>query len=233
MPNNYISPFRQGPSNRVLVHFDGANGSSAGIVDQYGRTLTVNGTVVCSNTYAKFGLTSGLFQGGANDFIEIPNDNDLFNLGNDDFTIDSWLLRTSAGMATGEEVPWGTFQWQTGFRGGFRLQLTPSDMNFCAFSAYPVVTAGMALPLGVLTHVAVTRQGNVFRIFVGGVKRGEVVNADPIIMPAYHSPVMRLGAIISDGAAIAAKFVGYQDEFNFIRGQALYTADFTPPSAPY
>jgi len=218
-------------TTRVLMHFDGTDGGTD-ITDVFSRPVTRVGSVTLEAEHAKFGATSGFFPGGT-DYLSLPNTDSTFTLGTSDFTIDSWLYRTSASYNGGLEVPWSTFQWQGGFQGGFSLQLDASNISFTAFSGSALMSAGMTLPLNAWVHVAVTREGNTFRLFVDGVKRAEVVNSGSITMPTAHAPVLRIGATIGDGGAIVTRYMGYQDEFNFIKGQALYTADFTPPSAPY
>ena len=72
-------------------------------------------------------------------------------------------------------------------------------------------------------HYALSREGGTFRLFIDGVLVDTKTNASAITFE---------GATIGNIASYEYKWTGYIDELRIIRGMALYTADFTPPTAP-
>jgi hypothetical protein len=80
-------------------------------------------------------------------------------------------------------------------------------------------------------HVAVTRQGNVFRLFVNGL----IVSI--ITAPSSFGALVASAGPLSLANDTAGTYgwgavPGYIDEFQIINGAAIYTQAFTPPAAP-
>jgi hypothetical protein len=75
-------------------------------------------------------------------------------------------------------------------------------------------------------HIALTRSGNVWRLFLDGTQSGTTTNS---ITPFASTDSMIIGA-----RTTAANFIdGYIDELRITKGIARYTANFTPPTAPF
>jgi hypothetical protein len=82
------------------------------------------------------------------------------------------------------------------------------------------------LPLNAWTHVAVTRQGNTFRVFYNGALSLTVTSSLTTATPG-------IGYIGTANTGTSEFFNGYIDEFRLTKGVARYTASFTVPDAPY
>jgi hypothetical protein len=80
-------------------------------------------------------------------------------------------------------------------------------------------------------HIAVTRSSHEFRGFVDGTQVGSTVirSASSLWIAGYGMAIG--GAETSSGTA--ANFNGYIDDFRITKGVARYTANFTPPAAPF
>ena len=74
---------------KLLLHCDGADGSTTFIDSATGKTITASGNAQIDTAQYKFGGASGLFD-GTNDFLYTPNHAD-FTFGTGDFTIDFWV----------------------------------------------------------------------------------------------------------------------------------------------
>ena len=117
---------------------------------------------------------------------------------------------------------------------GFALQWASTPTNTVRFlSGYLGAgvwtldqTSVLTVPLNTWTHIAVTREGQILRVFINGVVAISIDSASTLW---YEQG----GGTFKIGAGYANNFgVGYIDEFR-IRKEAVYTADFTPPTAPF
>lgn len=76
-------------------------------------------------------------------------------------------------------------------------------------------------------HVAMTRQGSSTRLFVDGT----VIATNTTYTGNFRMDV--IGQLFFNGTPFDYQFGGYIDEVRVTNGFARYTANFTPPSAPY
>jgi hypothetical protein len=73
-------------------------------------------------------------------------------------------------------------------------------------------------------HIAVTRNGNSYRIFLNGVQVGTTVtDSNSIPASAYR---------ITDSATSGNNVTGYISNLRLVTGTAVYTSNFTPPTSP-
>jgi hypothetical protein len=82
---------------------------------------------------------------------------------------------------------------------------------------------------GTFSHIALTRDGDIFRIFVDGVLKASATMSGNLYQPVSGN--FTVGATNSGTDALVG--LTYMDEFRLTNGAALYTADFTPPAAPF
>jgi hypothetical protein len=80
------------------------------------------------------------------------------------------------------------------------------------------------------THVAVTRQGNTFRLFLNGIIESTATITRPIDNGG-NQPLYIGRASPSDTGFDG--FYGFIDEIRISKGYALYTQNFTPPTEPF
>jgi hypothetical protein len=81
---------------------------------------------------------------------------------------------------------------------------------------------------GAWYHFAVTRASGSLRIFLGGTQIGTTAANSTNFNNAAQ--VLRIGNESSPSAGAA--FNGYITNFHWVKGTALYTANFTPPTQP-
>jgi hypothetical protein len=211
----------------ALLHFDGANGSTT-FTDSspYNRTVTTFGGAVNSTSQPVFG-TSSLYLPDGTSYISLPVAAANFN--GSDFCIEMFVKPTSKGL-------YGNLMGHnlavTGSV-GFNLQWAYGSNKVRLFSGYVAGVLNIDsestidVPLSVNTHLALVRTGQVLRLYIGGQVAIEV-----------DSPLTLWAESASGAFAVGAgdgnnRFgVGYIDEFR-IRKEAVYTGNFTPPTAPF
>ena len=231
----YINPHQfaaAGPTDpdfanvSLLLHGDGANGSTT-IIDSSPspKTVTAVGNAQISTAQSKFGGASIAFD-GTGDSAETGISND-FAFGSGDFTIECWVWFNSiTSTTTIMRLDSGS-----GFNGilfghstNLGCYVTSAGTSWDILSNQPLTGA---TALNTWHHVALTRSGNTFRGFVNGSQTFSVTSSLAIYQP---NPMARIGAANPNGAAAMN---GYIDDLRITKGVARYTANFTPPTAPF
>lgn len=162
---------------------------------------------------------------GSTEYLSIADSAD-FTFGTGDYTMEAWIYPTSTGsypvIIAQYENTSTTASWF------FSLGDNTTTVEYYAYSPdgnlSPYLSGGTA-SLNTWTHVAVTRSGSTMRLFVGGsqVDSGTWSNTH-----RDSSLPVTIGAS-SNGLY---KFSGNISNVRIVKGTALYTSDFTPPSSP-
>lgn len=214
-----------------LLHFDGADGSTT-FTDETGNQWVAGNQAKISTTQSKFGGSSLLLD-GSSDYIDCsPSDTSLLAFGTGDFTIEAWIYVASlstrfvildsrtSGLNSGVMFHVGA----EAYNGALILEMR--SPGYAGGNATP----GGVVPLNTWTHVAVTREGNFYHFFVNGVLQSSGVNGSGSGWN-YTNGRYRIGYVNDNNAAYSAN--GYIDELRVTKGVARYTANFTPPTAPF
>lgn len=221
-------------ATKVMLHFDGANGSNA-IVDVAAgasdpRVWTANGATL-GTSVKKFG-TAGLQL--ANNSISHAAHND-FNFGSLDWCIDfQFNPKGSSGLGylCGQSVDGtgATSAWSIARTAGNVLQL----MVWTSAVSTVTLTGTTTMSDSSTRHVEIKRVGNVLKLFVNGVQEGGNV---ALSLPVQSSVgPLSIGAF--GGSATSRISAAMIDEFRVsvglnAVGAARHSANFTPPSAEY
>jgi hypothetical protein len=188
--------------------------------------ITVNGTPSVQR-FSPFSPTaaystsviggSGYFD-GSGDYLAGPS-NSAFAFGTGDFTMECWLYPTSFS---------GTYQTyistRTGTGTGADIQLYNGTTLMLGNQSGSIVSANNVLTLNTWQHIAATRSGTTNRLFVNG-----VIVASGTASDNFTST----GCYISSGQGGGNNYaIGYITDTRIVKGTAVYTAAFTPPTAP-
>jgi len=203
----------------LLLHGDGTIIDSSSNV----QSVTVVGDAQISTAQSKFGGSSIAFD-GSGDNLTVP-DNGSFTMGTADFTVECWvrLANTShigAFITTAEPTD---FQ-------GFFLGHVNGTLYFLAnatgASSWDVTLAAGSIAVNSWTHVAGVRFGNTFASYVNGV---QVATTTSSISLANSNNILHVGRRQN----VNQYLNGYIDDLRITKGVARYTANFTPPTAPF
>ena len=162
---------------------------------------------------------------GGNNYFAFPA-SDTLSLAYENFTIEAWInFEEKAGMGT-IISNWG------GIGGKRQYALRIRDDNTFAFYWAPYSTtlalcSSQALTPGEWYHVAATRSGSTFRLFVNGT---QVSSGTSSAIPTGTSGT-HVGRTVSTSAV--HYFKGFIDELRVTRGVVRYTGNFTPPTKQF
>lgn len=207
-----------------LLHFDGADGSTT-FTDQTGNVWTPSGNAQIDTALAKFGGASGLFD-GAGDTISAASTAG-FGFGSGDYTLEAFVNAADTASRVNH-----IFDTRTGvntgvafFIGGGMYSVPVNTIGFSSNTA--AVAYGGTVSANTWYHIALARQGTTIMGFVNGVVA--FTSTDSRTYASASTCVVGGGY---DG--ITDQYLnGHINEVRITKGVARYTANFTPPTAPF
>lgn len=212
---------------RIVLHMEGANGGTSFPDDNANglvHTWTAN-SATTSTAAAKFGSTS-LNCGAAAGWIDTPDSAD-FTLGSGDWTIDFWFnVQSGTGTtrnAFGQYDSAGSVWAAIGGLTSTNLMSLIVKTGAGTSSA----TGTTAFTTGGWHHYAAVRSGALIRLFLDGTQEASAAISGTVVDSTDKFSVGRSGAFAG------VNWNGFIDEFRLSVGIARWTANFTPPTAPY
>jgi hypothetical protein len=149
-----------------------------------------------------------------------------FAFGTGDFTIELWMYSRDVGDRGILQTSDSTGGLATAASNGIWInQGFPSSGYLYVNTANgTIATSSAVLTVNQWAHIAVTRSGTTCRLFANGTQVGTLTSASNLtatnlVVGGYYSTVYL--------------FDGYIDDFRITKGVARYTANFTPPAAPF
>lgn len=213
-------------NNVVLAsHFDGANGDKAA-KEERGATMAFGGGASLVSGQKKFGTTALTFSGLSDGLVDLPS-RPAYNLYAYDFTIEMqvfWIGNAGGFISRRDGTAIG---WAIQVESDGRVALRAMVGN--TWSDSQLTSAVGALKKATWTHLAVTRKGNTFSLWLGGklIQTKEIVG--PMSDPSYP---IRLGQATSINYN-ENPLSGCLDEVRITAGVSRYNAEFVPPEAPF
>lgn len=208
----------------ALLHMDGTDGSTT-FIDERGHTFTAAGNAQIDTAQSLFGGASGIFD-GSGDFLSSPAST-AWDISTGDWTIEMavrWVAGANRGLMCRRSG--GTNGWALNIRSDGSVVLRANIAGTWSDAWMP--TAAGIVPTGTWTTIAFVRAGDIFRIFVGGTQASTMTKSGAI--DNESSVALYIGTNNQSGEDY---YNGWLDEVRFTKGVARYTANFTPPDAPF
>jgi len=202
----------------VLLSGDGTNNATnATFVDSSTNnfTITRNGNTT-QGTFSPYGANWSNYFDGTGDYLGLPSSANLTLTG--DFTIEFWIYLTT--LTASQTV----FNNTNGFDRS--VQTDGSGANWIYWDGTANRTIGTPA-LNTWTHIALTRQTSTVKGFLNGVQGFSVSDSGTIDFSSGA-----IGTRQRSPGPGGFYINGYLSNFRIIKGTAVYTAAFTPPTAP-
>jgi hypothetical protein len=214
-------------TTKLLLNFNGTDGA-ASTVDTSSNSYDISffGTAQLDTDQKKFG-TSSLFLDGNSDYITVP-DSDDWSFGNGDFTVECWFQAIGTANNTHILLSYGTYN----ANGAWNLIARVSDGKvqfYCKdASGTMIILSGTGKFIADnWYHLAVVRYGNIWSLYCEGTLIQSVTSA--ITLPNIE----RTLEIGYNDLAPGYYFNGHIDSIRIIKGYAVYTEEFIPPSEEF
>jgi hypothetical protein len=201
----------------LLLHLDGSNGSTT-FTDSSNNQFTVTrgGDAQLSTANPKFGTASVKWD-GTGDFLRTPSDV-LFEFGTGDFTIEFWSYFDSSFDTSAAAILFAI--------GSFRsLYFISPNLQLRTHNGFNTLISGTALSLAAWHHIALVKSGSNHLLFADGAQVGSTYFSSD----SYTTQRITFGT--NDNGT--NNYIGEMDEIRITKGVARYTANFSPPTAPF
>jgi len=199
---------------------------NAGIFDNaMMNDLETVGNAQISTSVVKYGTGSLSFD-GTGDWLRSP-DNLGIAFGSGNFTVEGWInlnnIIATKGILFGIGNNSFGLRVGQGYLGDVNgLNITRSgvaDLEYCAFTFF----------VNTWYHIAVVRSGTTIYFFVNGTQQTTQGSGGS----SYNFATPTSGFIIGANNDTNEPFNGYMDDLRITKGVAVYTSNFTPPTAAF
>jgi len=211
----------------LMLHMDGSDASTT-FTDESGHTFTAYNSAQIDTAQSKFGGASGLFDENTADYIDTPDSAD-FTLGTGDWTFDLWVKRASSGT---RDMFFGSHD-STGGGNAVNCEFQSDNTVQCiVFKTNPVIFIAQSTATFTDTnwhHIALVRTGDTVKLFIDGTQDGSVSLEASMTVLDSTQPF----ALGRSGAYNGLYMNGHLDEMRLVLGTAIWTTNFTPPTAAY
>ena len=162
------------------------------------------------------------FDGSSGDYLAMPVSND-FQFGTGDFTIETWAKVLDTSIDAGRRRIFIQKNEQSA-SSIFEIIIN-TDGTIQAYGNADILASTTSFTNGSWGHIAFVRDSGTLKVYINGKLENSVSNTTNF-SPSSPNPV--IGIYPFGGVA---KFHGYISDFKITKS-AVYTADFTPPTAP-
>jgi Concanavalin A-like lectin/glucanases superfamily len=203
----------------MLLHGDGTNGAQNNtFLDSSTNnfSITRNGNTT-QGSFSPYGSNWSNYFSGSGDYLTLAN-NSAFALPGD-FTIELWAYFNSNTTAVfcGNINSSGYGDWAFFYNNA-------AGVRFLTDNSSTVITGAYTVTVGVWTHFAISRSGTSVKIFANGVLLSTTTNSSS----NGFAGTMYIGRANDAGL----QFPGYMSNLRIVKGTAVYTSAFTPPTTP-
>jgi hypothetical protein len=211
----------------ALFYGDGANAAQNNTFldsSSNNSSITRTGTPT-QGSFSPYGNNWSNFFNGSS-YLSIAS-NTGFEFGSGDFTIEAWAFFTSfSSIYSNAIVSKGT----AGVAGAdsYSFQTTSGGIIQFFFGTGAAVLSGPTLSTNTWYHLAVTRSGSTFTLWVNGASSNTATSSPTL---SAGGPLIIGSQYYSPGATDRSLY-GYASNLRIVKGTAVYTAAFTPPTAP-
>jgi hypothetical protein len=196
------------------------------------KTLTVNGSpsvtpfspFAPTSSYSAAAVGGSGYFDGANDYLDAGNQTAL-HLGSGNFTIEMWLWKNAN---TAYMIPCGDFNG-----GGTNTFQIIGDATGTKIAWYNgasssfALTSSSSLPINTWNHIAFVRNSGTLSLYINGSSDGT-----PVSLGTDYNATTSF--IIGNTTELSAGrwWFGYISNLRIVKGTAVYTGNFTPPTKP-
>jgi hypothetical protein len=178
------------------------------------------------NTFSPFSPNgwSGYFNGSTSYLL--VSSNPALAIGTGDFTLECWVYRNASNTYS-NVLEINSHGVNTGV--GFFIETGGNSIPLVYSGAAFAPTNVPTLSSNKWTHIAYVRQAGNLKIYVDGIGSSSVAFGNNISTVTNFS----IGYVAGQNGGSAYYYNGHISNFRLIKGQAIYTTNFTPPTAAF
>ena len=180
-----------------------------------------------NGAYSEASHGASAYFDGTGDYLTGPSSATI-GIGTGDFTIECWFYATD-----GTSIDRGIWETRTdGYpNNSDGLSLTRiTETTFRVYGTSPLIVSSATTITNNWNHLAVVRNSGTLELFVNGVSQGTVSNSTN--MNSSQPIAIGSGRYTTSNSTPTHAVKGYIQDFRVVKGTAVYTSNFTPPTAP-
>ena len=208
-----------------LIYYKGQLDTTVG----FASTSAAEQITFVRDTNANYDIsysTGGVDFDGSGDYLSVPNSSD-YSFGSGDFTVEGWFNLDSTTSAAQTIISvWDydnaqrSWQIEAASNGTISLSVSPDGTNSTTAGG-----ANITANAGKWTHFAGIREGNTLKLYINGTLKTSASYSGSI----YDNTDDNLFIGILNGSANPVN--GQISNIRVVKGTAVYTENFVPPSA--
>ena len=168
------------------------------------------------------------FDASSSQYLKVPQHSSL-ELGTGDYCIECWVRPTASGSPNEGIWTYGSYDGN----GGMLVWIHGNELKvFCARTNANICTSSNWRQQNAWTHLAVARYSGTTKTFSNGVEIGTSTeqNNDNVGEAANNMNQFFLGCERDNNNNIGGYFEGNISNMRIVKGSAVYTSNFTPPT---
>lgn len=175
--------------------------------------------------FSGFPTPGGSVVTGTNQSLRLLTLHSAFTYGTGDFTIEWWSYQTGTNGVQGiwrnsTNDALNSIGFWTITQSGGRLSVSIGNGI-----STDVIQSDNAIPVNTWHHYAFVRTGTLFKLYVDGVAQTSTLTSSINLPPQLPGGLMQIGNA-------GGNYAGRITNFRIVKGTAVYTTDFTPPTQP-
>ena len=229
------------PQTSVLLPFNGSDAAtSTSDLSNRNGTVSFTGTAQLSTGASKFGSSSLLLDGNS-DYVSISDSYWNTCISSGDFTVELWARFDSASLDGSTQTTFASNRGDIsgGSQNGWVFRKFTDNviswyMRQSSSWVYLNYAQGTRTTVSADTwyHLAVTRSGNTWKLFLNGTAEDTITNSTSIVDGGADGLVV--GALAGGISGGPYHYMdGYIDDVRVTVGHARYTSNFTPPTTAH
>jgi hypothetical protein len=144
--------------------------------------------------------------------------NAAYAFGTGDFCVEAWVYLTAT--PSGQMVVGSTYQTTSS---GFSFSIESNVLKMRMLGDPVVLSGTTTVTPNAWHHIAVTRSGTSLKVFLDGAQDGTATNSDNVVL---NSTAFNIARLPNNSGFLS----GYISNLRVLKGTALYTSTFTPPT---
>jgi hypothetical protein len=192
-------------------------------------TITRNGNTT-QGTFTPFSQTgwSNYFNAANTDYLTATS-NAAYQFGTGNFTIEFWIYHSTPSTSTNSPK---VFQYADdgNYTNGYGAYFTTSSTTFNYNGPAAPYTLTGTVAANSWNHVAIVRNSSTTTLYINGTSASS--NADSLNYNYAGTYPLAIGSGRNGAGNYSSALTGYISNFRIVKGTAVYTSAFTPPTTP-
>jgi hypothetical protein len=209
--------------NTLLLNGDGTNGAQNNtFLDSSTNnfTITRNGNTT-QGSFSPYGDNWGWYFNGSS-VLSTSFNNQIVPVGTQNFTIEGWFFLTAAISSERNILD------NNAAAGGFNWYYDGTTYGVYANSVGSIVSTSYAIATNQWVHLAITRSGNTFTLYVNGTSIHSGTSSQSFAAQGSGGA----GNPTIMGRSSSNRITGYVSNMRVVLGSVVYTGNFTPSTTP-